>query len=505
MLEQLQQAAALVLRWDALAMIVAGTVLGIVVGALPGLTVTMAMAIFSPLTFFMPPLVGIPFLLGLYKGGTYGGSISAVLIGTPGTASNAATVMDGYPMAQQGRAGKALQASIYASTVGDMLSNIVLVMLAWPLALVALRFGPPEFFAVILFSMTVIASLAGRSLAKCLVSASLGVLVALVGIDPVSGASRLTFGIADLQGGVSYIPFVIGLFGLGEIFVQISRPMGELKVLGVKEDPAANRVTFREILGKYWRTVIRSGLVGTSIGVLPGVGAETSSWIAYGLAKRASKHPERFGQGEVEGVIAPEVANNGECGASLVPLLTFGIPGDVVTAVMLGAFIAQGMRPGPLLFRERIVDIYGIYIALFLATLAMFVVAKLTIRFWVKVLEVPRALLFPVVIMLCLAGSYAINSSLFDVGITLAFGLVGYVMRMGGFEVPPMVLAFILAPMLEQSLTQSLLMSHGSPLIFFTRPLAALFMLLTAVSVALYVRTAMRSRRARAATAAPGE
>ncbi|MBM3525583.1 MAG: tripartite tricarboxylate transporter permease, partial [Alphaproteobacteria bacterium] len=204
MLDNLAAAAAAVLRWETVLMIIAGNVLGIVVGALPGLTATMAMAIFSPLTFFMPPLVGIPFLLGLYKGGTYGGSISAILIGTPGTASNAATVLDGYPMAQQGRAGKALQASIYASTVGDMLSNLVLVLAAWPLALIALKFGPPEFFALILFSMTIIASLAGKSMAKCLVSACLGVLLALIGIDTVSGASRLSFGISDLQGGISY-------------------------------------------------------------------------------------------------------------------------------------------------------------------------------------------------------------------------------------------------------------------------------------------------------------
>ena len=494
MLEQLGQAAVVVLRWDALAMIVVGNILGIIIGALPGLTVTMAMAIFSPLTFFMPPLVGIPFLLGLYKGGTYGGSISAVLIGTPGTASNAATVLDGYPMAQQGRAGKALLASIYASTVGDFFSNLVLVLALWPLALIALQFGPPEFFALILFSMTIIASLAGRSLAKCMVSAVLGVLLALVGIDTVSGASRLTFGFSDLQGGISYIPFVIGLFGLGEIFVQVSRRTGHLKIMDLKEDPAANRVTFAEILGKYWRTVIRSCLVGAGIGALPGVGAETSCWVAYGLAKRASPHPERFGKGEVEGVIAPEVGNNAVCGATMVPLLAFGIPGDVVTAVMLGAFIAQGLRPGPLLFKEHIVEIYGIFIAMFLATLAMFVVARLTIRLWVRILRVPRGLLYPVVMMLCLVGAYTINNSMFDVGIVLAFGVIGYVMRMAGFEVAPMVLAFILSPMLEQSLIQSLLMSHGSPLIFLTRPIALVFLVLTAVSVGLYVRSGLRAR-----------
>lgn len=505
MLEQLAQAAASVFHWHALAMIVVGTVIGIVVGALPGLTATMAMAIFSPLTFFMPPLIGIPFLIGIYKGGTYGGAISAILIGTPGTASNAATVMDGYPMAQQGRAGKAMQAAIYSSTVGDFFSNLILVFAALPLALIALKFGPPEIFALILFSMTIIASLAGRSLAKCMVSAALGILLALIGIDPISGASRLTFGFSDLQGGISYIPFVIGLFGLGEIFVQISRRTGHLKIMNLKVDPAANRVTFAEILGNYKRTVLRSCLVGSGIGILPGVGAETSCWIAYGMAKRASRNPERFGKGEVEGVIAPEVANNAVCGAAMVPLLAFGIPGDVVTAVMLGAFIAQGLRPGPMLFTDHIVEIYGIYIAMFIATLALFAVARLSVRLWTSVLQVPAGVLYPVVMMLCLAGAYAINNSLFDVGIALAFGILGYVMRMGGFEVPPMVLAFILSPMLEQSLTQSLMMAEGSPLIFLMRPIAVVFLLLTVASVVLYLRSGLRARLLRAAAAAAAE
>jgi len=503
MLDQLAQAAAAVFHWHALVMIVVGTVIGIIVGALPGLTATMAMAIFSPLTFFMPPLVGIPFLLGLYKGGTFGGSISAVLIGTPGTASNAATVLDGYPMAQQGRGGKALQASIYASTIGDFFSNLVLVFAAWPLAMIALEFGPPEVFALILFSMTVIASLAGASLAKCVVSAMLGVLLALVGIDTVSGASRLTFGIGELQGGISYIPFVIGLFGLGEIFVQISKRAGQFKIARISEDPEADRVTFREILTKYPRTVLRSSVVGSVIGVLPGVGAETANWVAYGMAKNASPNRKKFGKGELEGVIAPEVSANANCAASMVPMLAFGIPGDVVTAVMLGAFIAQGLQPGPVLFKEHMVEIYGIYIALFLATLAMFVVAKLSLRWWVRVLQVPSGLLYPVVTMLCLAGAFAINNSLFDVGITIAFGVLAYVLRMGGFEVAPMVLAFILAPMLEQSLTQSLLMSHGNPAVFFTRPIAALFMVLTALSVGLYARGMLRDRRLQAGASGP--
>jgi putative tricarboxylic transport membrane protein len=494
MLDQLAQAAVAVLSWQAVGMIFLGTIIGIVVGALPGLTATMAMAIFSPLTFFMPPLIGIPFLLGIYKGGTFGGSISAVLIGTPGTASNAATVLDGYPMAQQGLAGKALNASIYASTVGDFVSNLVLIFMAWPLALIALKFGPPEIFAIILFSMTVIASLAGNSIVKCFLSACLGVLVALVGIDTVSGATRFTFGITELQGGISFIPLVIGLFGLGEIFVQVSKRPELFKIARITTDRAANRVTFREIIFKYPRTVFRSSIVGSVIGVLPGVGAETANWVAYGMAKNASKTPEKFGKGELEGVIAPEVSANANCAASMVPMLAFGIPGDVVTAVMLGAFVAQGLRPGPLLFRDHMVEIYGIYIALFISTLAMFVVAKASMRSWVSVLRAPPGLLYPIVTLLCLVGSFSINNSFLDVGVTIVFGVVAYVLRMGGFAVAPMVLAFILAPMLEQSLSQSLIMSGGSPAVFFTRPIAAAFMVLTAASIWFYVRSIRRAR-----------
>ena len=486
-----------VLQPEVILMIFAGNALGMLVGALPGLTATMGMALFSPLTFFMPPTIAIPFVIGIYKGGTYGGSISAILIGTPGTASNAATVMDGYPMAKKGLGGKALKAAICTSALGDMVGNVALILVAGFLAQVALSFGPPEFFALILFSMTVIASLTSGSLVKGFIVASLGALLALAGSDPVSGALRYTFGSIELQGGISFIPLMIGLFGFSEVLVTLSRPQSErAAIVNFQGDREANRITLAEIF-RYPRTVIRSSLLGLGLGALPGIGAESACWVAYGMAKRASREPEKFGTGHLEGLIAPEVANNAVVGAALIPLLTFGVPGDAVTAVMLGTFTAQGLQPGPLLFRDHPEVIYGLYVTMFVAGLVMFVTATLTIRLWVKVLEIPKEYLYPIIGVLCVVGSYAINNSLFDVGLMLVAGLAGFVLRMGGFAIPPMVLAFILAPKLELALQQSLVMSDGGVTIFVSRPISAFFIVLTAISIALFVRRDMRSGGAR--------
>ena len=483
-----------------IAVIFIGNALGMLVGALPGLTATMGMALFSPLTFFMPPIIAIPFVIGIYKGGTYGGSISAILIGTPGTASNAATVMDGYPMAKNGLGGKALKAAIYTSTLGDLVGNIALIMVAGFLAQVALSFGPPEFFALILFSMTIIASLTSGSLVKGFIASSLGALLALAGSDPVTGALRYTFGSVELQGGVSFIPLVIGLFGLSEVLVTLSRDQSDrAAILNLQGDRDANRITLAEIF-RYPKTVLRSCLLGLGLGSLPGVGAESACWVAYGMAKRASSEPEKFGKGHLEGLIAPEVANNAVVGAALIPLLTFGVPGDAVTAVMLGTFSAQGLQPGPLLFRDHPDVIYALYVTMFVSGLVMFVTATLTIRFWVKVLEVPREYLYPIIGVLCVVGSYAINNSLFDVGLMLVAGLAGFLLRMGGFAVPPMVLAFILAPKLELALQQSLVMSDGGYAIFVSRPISGCFIVLTAVSIALFIRRERRQGKVRRPT-----
>ncbi len=484
-------------RPEVILMIFVGNALGVLVGALPGLTATMGMALLSPLTFFMSPSMAIPFVIGIYKGGTYGGSISAILIGTPGTASNAATVMDGYPMAKNGLGGKALKAAIYVSTMGDFVGNITLIMVAGFLAQIALKFGPPEFFALILFSLTIVASLSSGSLAKGLIAAALGALLSLTGSDPVTGALRYTFGSVEMQGGISFIPLMIGLFGLSEVLVTLSRSRKErAEIVKLQRSSESNRLILAEIL-RYPKTLVRSCLLGLGLGSLPGVGAESACWVAYGMAKRASPEPQTFGKGRLEGLIAPEMANNAVVGAALIPLLTFGVPGDAVTAVMLGTFTAQGLQPGPLLFRDHPDVIYLLYVTMFVAGLVMFVTASLTIRFWVKILEVPQEYLYPIICVLCVVGSYAINNSLFDVGLMVVAGLCGFLLRMSGFAIPPIALAFILTPKLELALQQSLVMSDGSYGIFVQRPISAGFIVLTAISIALFVRRERRQRMAR--------
>ena len=479
------------LNWVTPTMIVLGTIVGIVIGALPGLSATMGMALFSPLTFYMSPIAGIPFLLGLYKGGTYGGSVSAILIGTPGTAANAATVLDGYPMRQKGQGGKALRMAIYASTIGDFFSDVVLVSVAVPLAMVAVRVGQADLCALILFSLTMVCYVSGSSLLKGLVAALLGLFFTMIGLDAVGGSPRLTFGVFELTRGISIIPMVVGIFALSEVMVQIERPVPPGRPTVTDVDLGDSRVTWPE-LRRCLRTILRSSIIGSVIGALPGIGAETSSWLAYGMAKRASKTPERFGKGELEGVAAPEAGNNAVCGATLIPMLTFGIPGDIVVAVMMGAFMAQGLRPGPLLLQEQPQVIYALFVAIFLASLAMFLIANYTLGLWVRVLRVHPYVLYPIVVVLCVAGSYAINTSVFDLGLMVFFGVLGYLMRKLGFPIAPFVLAFVLGPMFETTLRQSLQQSQGDATIFVTRPISAVILLLTVLVLVQVIRHQLR-------------
>ena len=456
-----------------------GTIIGIIIGALPGLTATMGMALLAPFTFFMNPVVGISMLIGLYKGGTFGGTISAVLIGTPGTASNAATMLDGYAMAKRGEAGHALGCSLMGAVIGDFVGSVCLVVGAPLLASIALRFGSPEFFALTVFAVTMVCYVSGRSLAKGLLAAGIGFALALIGTDPIGGSPRLTFGIPDLTAGIGVIALAIGLFGFAEVLVQ-------LEGYAPTADTFAHTVGFdiRRVahdIRRHIRTVIRSALTGTLIGALPGIGAETSNWVAYGMAKRASKEPETFGRGNIDGVIAPEVAANAVCGAAMVPMLIFGIPGDIVTAIMMGALIGQGLQPGPNLIQENPAVFYSLFANMFVSMLMLALFGLIAIRFAGRILSVPRPILFTSVAILCVAGTYAVSSSLFDVGVMLAFGFLGYAMRKLDIPVPPLVLAFILSRLIEDSFRRSLIQGDGTLLIFVERPIAAVFIALTAI------------------------
>jgi putative tricarboxylic transport membrane protein len=481
--------------WSVLAALL-GVVAGIVVGALPGLTATMAVAILSPFTFFMDAAIGIPFLLGTYKGAIYGGSIPAVLINTPGTAAAAATCLDGNALARKGEARRGLEMSLYASVAGDLLSTFVLIFVAAPLAAVALRFGPPEITMLFALSMIMVAAVSGDNLLKGLISAALGILLACIGLDPMSGYARFTFGLPDLTGGISLVPLLIGMFALSEILIQAEARMPHMVARHMWSARGITLADMRRVAG----TILRSTGIGAFIGVLPGIGAEISCWIAYGAAKQRSKHPEEFGKGSIEGVAAAEAGNNAVCPAALIPMLVFGIPGDTVTAILLGAFMAQGLLPGPLLFEKHGQIIYGFFAMLLITNVMMLALGYLAIRYLARVVLVPQGLLMPSVLAMCFAGSFAVNSSYFDVLVTVAGGFAGYLMRKAKVPIPPLVIALLLAPGFENGLRQSLVLSNADPTIFFTRPISAAIAFLLIVAMVIFVRTGTRLRSAQAPT-----
>ncbi|MCF8041296.1 MAG: tripartite tricarboxylate transporter permease [Desulfarculaceae bacterium] len=477
-----------------------GMLMGVVVGAIPGLTGTMAVALALPFTFYMDPITGIILLVGIYKGAIYGGSISAILIKTPGTPAAACTVMDGYPLAQKGQARKALDMALYASCVADFFSNISLIFFAGFIASFALRFGPPEFFLLICFSLTIIAGVAGKSLIKGLISAALGLLLATVGMDLVYGSDRLTFDNPDLMGGLNFIPVLIGLFALPELIDAAVRGVtGGKSDLHRLDGGGLTRGEFMHSL----KSILRGSFIGVALGAIPGIGGAPAAFMSYSEAKRGSKHPENFGHGELEGVAASEAGNNGCCGATMIPLLALGVPGDVITAVILGAFMVHNLTPGPMLFQQHLPLVYAIFVGIMLSSLMMLVMGKLSIRGFAKIADVPKQILFPVVLVLCFFGSYAVNNSMFDVLAAVFMGVLGYFMLRLGIPEAPFLIAFILGPMFEDNLRRSLLLSAGSPVIFFRSGICIFFLGLTVLSIFLLVRRSVKQRRQRSTTCDP--
>ncbi len=496
MFEDLLAAATIVFNWQTIMAISIGTIAGLMIGAIPGLSATMGMALLSPFTFFVSPLVGIPFLIGLFKGGTFGGSVSAILIGTPGTAANAATLLDGYEMRKQGRAGVAMMGALNASLIGDAFGTVALIFGAPALALIAIQFGPHEFFALVLFSLTMICYVSGRSLAKGVMAASIGILFALIGTDPIGGTPRLTFGLPELQGGLNVIALVTGLFGITEVLIQMESFGRGKKAMkdSVAVHVAGTGMQLGAVVTHLW-TIVRSSLVGTFIGALPGIGSETSPWVAYGLAKRASKTPEKFGKGAFEGVVAPEAANNAVCAAAMIPMLVFGIPGDIVTAILMSALIAQGLQPGPFLISEHRDVIFGLFMSVLFATVALYVFGRLTMRWWIRILTIPRPLLYAIVVAFCVVGTYSVKSSSFDLAVMFAFGIIGYVMRKLDIAIAPMLLSFVLAKILEESLRRGLVQSDGNLHAFFERPITAVILILTVLMLVTFAILEWRRRK----------
>lgn len=481
MLENLALGLQSVFELGNLLAIVAGVAIGITIGALPGLSVTMGLALMLPFTFGMDPAAGMLLLLGVYCGGVYGGSITAILLRTPGTAASAATVEDGFALAQQGRAGIALNMGIYASVFGGLFSGIILLLVAPQMAKFALKFGPPEIFTLALFGLTIIAAVSSQSVKKGLVMGALGILVGTIGLDPIDGLSRFTFKYEPLTGGIELVPALIGLFAIAEIFNQIEN---RYKSIAVDSGMNNEKFGFRQLI-PFRKTLAKSSTIGVIVGAIPGTGGAIAAFLAYGEAQRSSKTPKEYGKGSLDGIAASESANNGTTGATLIPLLTLGIPGDVATAVLLGGLLIQGLRPGPELFTNHAHIVYPVLVGFIVVNIVMFIQAKLAIKLFARITRVPSFVLLPIVLALCLVGAFAVNNALYSVGIALLFGVIGYILPKYGYPVTPMLIAMILGPIAEIALRQSLSLSSGSIAILFQRPISIVFLLLTVISITL--------------------
>lgn len=466
-----------------------GVTAGIVVGALPGLTATMGVALLIPFTFGMDPIRGLVMLIGLFTGGIYGACITSILIGIPGTPAGAATILDGYTMNRQGQAGKAMGMAVIASWFGGTIGALVMTFASPQIAKVALQFGPPEFFALAFFGLGIIITISGKSMLKGLIAGVFGLMLPLVGFDPLSGAPRFTFGSQELLGGITLIPVLIGLFGYSQVFRDIEK----MQILPTVKTVLTNLLPAWSELRGVLGTMLKSSLIGTFIGSVPGTGTDIAAFVAYGEAKRSSKHPERFGTGILEGVAAPESGNNACAGGAMVPMLTLGVPGDAVTAVLMGALTIHNFQPGPMLFQDHPEVVYPIFAAMILAQTVMLIVGLGGAHLFAHLINIDRRILTPVIFLLCVVGSYSMRFSFFDVGVSLVIGVLAYFMNYYGYPGSPILLAVILGPMVEQNLRRSLVISRGDWTIFLRRPISAGFIL---VGLLLMVTSYVRLRKA---------
>jgi putative tricarboxylic transport membrane protein len=470
---------------------ISGVIGGLIVGAIPGLTATMAMALITPLTFALNTNQAFALLCAVYVGGISGGLYSAILLGIPGTSASIATTFEGFPLARKGMAGKAIGVGIVSSFIGGTFSFICLALISPLLARFALKFGPHEYFAVSVLGLSTIASVvAGSSTTKGLIACLIGLLAATVGLDRVVGVQRFTFGLVELTSGFDVMSILIGLFAIP----QLLRDMGST-TQQVKVDVEVKNIIppLRELV-PHWFNFLRSSVIGTWIGILPGAGGSIASLLSYDQARRASPHPEKFGSGEISGLVASETANNAVIGGSIIPLLTLGIPGDTPAAVMLGALMIHGLQPGPLLFQTHPDTIQTILFSLYISNIMMIVIAFFGARYLIKILEVPKDLLLPLIIVMCFVGTYAANQRMYDVWVMLIAGLIGYVMEKYGYPVGPAVLGVVLGPIVEANLRRAIHTSVNGFWDFFTRPLSAVMLLMVLFN---FLWPLIRSLRAR--------
>lgn len=448
-----------------------GVLIGTLTGVLPGLGVMNAISILIPITFGMNPTSAIIMLAGIYYGAMYGGSTTAILINTPGEAPAIMTTLDGYQMALQGRAGPALGIAAFGSFIAGTFTTIMLMVLAKPLVKVALSFGPTEYFSMLILALCTLGGLLGESVIKGMLMALFGILLGTIGIDPVSGVERFTFGKAELMDGIGFLPVAIGLFAIAEVMItaeaEVMRPVVE-KIKGLLP-------SFKDWMDSKM-AIVRGTVIGFLIGCLPGGGATLASVVSYLVEKKVSKHPEKFGKGAIEGVAAPETANNAASGGAMVPLLTLGIPSTGVSAVLLAALMLYGLRPGPLLFQKNPELVWGLIASLYIGNFLLLIINLPLISIWVKMLKIPFPILLPFILIIAITGTYATNNSVTEVYISLIFGVIGYFMKRADLPAAPVIMGIILGPLLETHFRRALIISNGSYVTFFTHPISAIFL-----------------------------
>ncbi|MCU0594476.1 MAG: tripartite tricarboxylate transporter permease [Desulfobacterota bacterium] len=446
-----------------------GVLVGTLVGVLPGIGPAGAMALLLPATFGFSSTSTIILLAGIYYGVQYGGSTTSILVNIPGEASSVMTCVDGHQMARQGRAGPALGIAAWGSFIAGTISNIGLMLVAIPLAHAALKLGPPEYFSLMCMGLIIVTYLAQGSVLKAIMMGLVGIILGSVGLDLISGFPRFTFGINELTDGIGIVPLVMGLFGVSEILENLE---GNLQREIYKTRIRNLWPSFKDWMDSKW-AIVRGSVIGFVLGILPGGGAVISTFVSYAVEKKVSKDPEKFGKGAIEGVAAPESANNASAGASLIPLLSLGIPPNPIMAIFFSALLIHGIQPGPLLIKQHPDLFWGLVASLYLGNGLLLLLNLPLIGIWVKVLEIPYKILFPLILLFCLIGVYSMNNLSFDLYVMLCFGVIGWLMRKFGYEGAPLILAYVLGPMLENALRQSLLISQGSFLIFVTRPISA--------------------------------
>ena len=471
-----------------------GVFIGAVFAAIPGLSVILCVILFLPVTYTMSAIPGMMFLLGIYCAGGYGGSVSAILINTPGTPHAAATMLDGHPLSKKGRTKAALKIALYASTFGGVFSALMLLFLGPQVAKVAAQLGTPEYFMVCVFGLTIIAGVSGKSIVRGLISACLGLLIACVGSDPMTSYDRFTFVISRLYLGMDLAVCLIGLFALVEILAKAEKRLDSLKLDTAKmhDDGKITKAEYKRMA----RPVIVSSLIGVMVGIIPGTGASEASWFSYSQAKNMSKHPEEFGHGSVEGIAAAESANNAVTGATLIPLLTLGIPGDGTVAIMLSALMINGLNPGISLFTTDGDIMYAIMLGLILVNVFMFIQGKFLTTLFAKVVSIPQEILTPIIVIFCMAGAYSVNENYFDVAIALVFAVLAWVLRKLDLPAVPILLGMVLGSMTETNFRRALLISNGNPGIFFSSIYCWIFVVLIIFAVGTIVRGKLREGKA---------